>query len=77
MSTGNQGHQNYDKQRSQRVGLKGYIGWGFSFCLLFMECVQPRIITDIFIVLNKKRIVVNLPGGDLDICTVITIFIYF
>lgn len=39
MSTGNQGSQNYDEERSQKVGLQGYISQVFLYvCFLLNLC---------------------------------------
>lgn len=67
MSTGNRGSQDYDKGRSQRVGVQGYIGRGLLFGWFSIDCMQPCIFTDICVVLEKPRIVMNFFGGDLDV----------
>lgn len=38
MSIGNQGSQNYDEERSQRVELQGYISWVFVWIFFFNLC---------------------------------------
>lgn len=64
MSIGNRGSQNFNKQRSQRVGSHSCIGWVFSFCMVFIERVQPCTFMGVFLIwAKKKRSVANLFGS--------------
>lgn len=56
MSTGNQGSQNYDKERSQRVGLQSYIRWACLYAWFLLNvCNMPPSQIFLFIALNKKK----------------------
>lgn len=77
MSTGNQGSQNYDEERSQRVGLQGYIRWAFLHAWFLLNVCNVPLHRYFYCPEQKKGTVVNLSGCDLDICTAIPVFIYF
>lgn len=53
MSIGNQGSQNYNEERSQRVELQGYISWVFVW-IFFLICAT-WFFTDIFYCPEQKK----------------------
>lgn len=77
-STGNQGSQNYDKERWQKVGLQGYISWVFLHVCFLLDLWNMPLRKNFYCPEQKKKgTVVNSSECDLDTCTAIAIFIYF